>query len=596
MRCRFAIVILCLWVLALGGCQPEPFEPAGPQPRASRETLTFDIPTNQITRGAVTSEVAVWGYQPVIVRGYGLVVGLRGTGSRDIPPQLRAYMLQEMARHGVGQEKYVGGDLGRMSPEQLLDSLDTAIVVVEAVMPPASIGRKGSGRGTGRGTRFDVRVAADPRTGTTSLEGGTLWTAELRPGAPAAGGRQAAALAEARGPIFMNPFAGADSSRINRTTGLILNGGEALEDIPLKLRLGRPSHNRAAALITAINSRFPAEPGQRDPTARGESDELIRISVPPSWRDRTGEFVNVLRYTSLNRAGEEATAMRVQRSVVEDPGLGNDAYWRWYAIGPRAIPTIQQLYDSADERPRLAALRAGAKLNDARVTPHLIEMARSASSSARQDAIGLLGEMGVDPRIDMALRGLLNDENVDIRLAAYEAAIERHDPMIERRNVGGKMIVDLIPSEQPLIYITQINQPRIAVFDPDLALERPLTARLWEDRMIIREYQDEQIELYYQPPGARSGGVYLVDARLPEFIEFLAHDPSVQDPTPGLGLSYGETVAVLHGVWRQQYISGDFKSQQDRVLAAIRDREAEQLPEERPEFADPDFEIVKPGS
>ena len=55
-------------------------------------------------RGTIASETIMLGYQPVVVRGYGLVVGLDGTGSRDIPPALRAHMLAEMARRGIARE------------------------------------------------------------------------------------------------------------------------------------------------------------------------------------------------------------------------------------------------------------------------------------------------------------------------------------------------------------------------------------------------------------------------------------------------------------------------------------------------------------
>ena len=60
-------------------------------------------------RGTVGAETLVRGYQaqtspgyrPIIALGYGLVVGLKGTGSPEMPPQLRSHMLEEAARGGV---------------------------------------------------------------------------------------------------------------------------------------------------------------------------------------------------------------------------------------------------------------------------------------------------------------------------------------------------------------------------------------------------------------------------------------------------------------------------------------------------------------
>ena len=59
--------------------------------------------------------------------------------------------------------------------------------------------------------------------------------------------------------------------------------------------------------------------------------------------------------------------MSIKRIVVNDPSYAIDASWRWQALGSRALPVIKTLYDYPDEKPRLAALRAGAKLDDRRL-------------------------------------------------------------------------------------------------------------------------------------------------------------------------------------------------------------------------------------
>jgi hypothetical protein len=55
-----------------------------------------------------------------------------------------------------------------MSPQQLLNSSDTAVVIVEGVIPP----------GAPKGSKFDVRVTVAPGTSTVSLEGGRLLIAD----------------------------------------------------------------------------------------------------------------------------------------------------------------------------------------------------------------------------------------------------------------------------------------------------------------------------------------------------------------------------------------------------------------------------------
>ncbi|MHC4246790.1 MAG: hypothetical protein ACYSUU_08320, partial [Planctomycetota bacterium] len=46
---------------------------------SSLERRNFEIDVQPIMRGTVASEAAIAGENPTIVRGYGLVVGLRGT-------------------------------------------------------------------------------------------------------------------------------------------------------------------------------------------------------------------------------------------------------------------------------------------------------------------------------------------------------------------------------------------------------------------------------------------------------------------------------------------------------------------------------------
>jgi hypothetical protein len=454
------------------------------------------------------------------------------------------------------------------------------------------------------GTTFDVRVVADPRGGTTSLEGGRLYTTELRPALagetlPPVGSRQAAPLAKAGGPIFVNPFIGPEEAgreTIDRTVGRILNGGEATEDMPLKLRLATPSHARAEIVQNAINTRFPREPGQADETARGESDETIAITVPPSYRDVPDEFVELLRHTTIRQANAEAIAASIKTIVLNDPSYNLTAAWRWEALGKRALPIIRDVYDHPGELPRLAALRAGARLGDPLVTPHLVEMAQSASAESRLQAVRLLTDMGLDPRVDQGLRALLSDDDVEVRLASYEGLIERADPSITRHRVDEKFVLDIVPSDKSMIYITQIGEPRIAIFGEDLTIEQPMLLNAWSGRLMMQASRDdEKIEVYYRPEDGRERLIEQAYPELETFVRFLAHETTIEEPEPGLGLSYSDTIGALYAIVQEGYLDADFKSQQDRVLAAIiRQNQSTQI-ERRPEFSGGSMESSDEG-
>ncbi|HAW95415.1 MAG TPA: hypothetical protein DCX60_03980, partial [Phycisphaerales bacterium] len=258
--------------LCLVGCQSLVLERAARDTKSERLSKpNFELEVDPIMRGTVASEGVFTGYEPTVVRGYGLVVGLSGTGSRIVPAQVRSLMLAEMTRRGVGDPQ---NGWNGVTPERMLDSEDTAIVVVEGVIPP----------GAPKDTKFDVRVFALPGSTTSSLEGGRLYTTELRPGPLTTGSRQAFSLAKAKGPIFINPFVEpgtSTTSAINALSGRILEGGSTQKNMPVKLRMATTSHARAATVQQAINSNFPREPGQKDETARGESGDSIAITVPP---------------------------------------------------------------------------------------------------------------------------------------------------------------------------------------------------------------------------------------------------------------------------------------------------------------------------
>jgi len=573
--------------IAVGGCSG--IERTPPPPRQVRAELASKIDVPTIMRGSIASEAIVEGYQPVVVHGYGVVVGLAGTGSGDVPPDVRAHMIAMAARHGIGSER---AGWGRLSPEALLDSPDTAVVVVEAVIPPAAP----------EDSRFDVRVFAHPSSSTTSLEGGRLYTTELLPAAggaavgqrtlPPTGSRTPAALAEAKGALFINPFAepgavGRDS--IDRRTGWILHGGVVTRDIPMKLRLITPSHGRAMAIQSALNTRFVQEPGQDNPTAHGESDESIAITVPPSHHADTETFVELVRYTTIRQDAAERVAMSTRRYVLDNPAMSSAAAWRWEALGPRILPVIRELYDEPQELPRLGALRAGAHLDDPLVTPHLIAMAESGSADARRRAIKLLTGMGTDPRIDLALQQLLNDNDLEVRLTAYETVVGRAGPSVHRFVVGDKFVVDVVDSNKPMIYITQAGMPRVAIFGIDLSVKTPLTVTAWSRRfMMMSDGGDEQVEVYYRPPGTTLGVTHMVGGRIAELVRFLGRTTTPGKPLPGLGFSYSEVVGVLHQIWRQGYLEADFRPEQDRILAAILRQQRQGIVTERPEFGDTD--------
>jgi len=582
---QLALGALSSGLLFLSACSS--VEPAKPRPTSARAAAMMDTP--QIMRGTISSEAFIVGYaeagtpgyQPLVVQGYGLVIELNGTGSRDIGPDLRAHMLAEMRKGGIGVETT---GFGWLSPDDMLNSEDTAVVVVQGIVPQAAT----------KGTRFDIRVMPVPGSSTTSLEGGLLYTTDLHPDLNI--GRRTGdtfSIAQAKGDIFINPFSepgAAGVTSVNRTVGRILNGGIVTRDMPMKMRLFNPNHTRAGMLVGAINTRYPRERGMRGPTARGESDESIEITIPPSFADRIDEFVDLLLHTTIRQANPESVAMSVRRILENNPSaeMARDAMLRWVALGTKSLSIIRDLYDHAEDRPRNAAIIAGAKLGDALAVPKLAASARDGPTADRIVAIQLLRDMGLNPLVTKTLRELVSDPEIGIRLEAYEALALRRDPVIRQMLVDEKFLVDIVDSTgAPIIYVTQIGSPRIALFGIEQTISTPVTMQAWSNRFMLKADADaDQIEVYYRPLESQQGFITQVNPDLPEFIRFLGHTSTVDNPEPGLGLSYGETVGLLYQICSTDYVKADFKAQQDRIQAIIAAQREGQTLVERPEFAD----------
>ena len=579
------------------------------RPIRSAGSLSGDVPN--MLRGTIKQHVALMGYdkiyndtyKPLVAAGYGLVVGLNGTGSNEMPPQVRAHMMADLARRGMGESTRGWGNL---SPTALLESQDTAVVIVESVIPQAASGRKPA-RGditvdhpSLKGTTFDVHVFSEPSSGTTSLEGGVLLPTLLRLGQLQTGKSQAREVATASGNLFINPFSdpnavGKDS--VHRNAGRILDGGEVLHNMPMRLVLVEPSHTRASMIQTAVNRAFPEEFGQDGPTAHGMSDEQIEIRVPPSWKDDVPVFIDLLTHITMRLDNPESISLKIKRLLLQDPSPKNAdaATWRWRAIGKRSLAIVRQLYEHPDELPRLAALRAGGGLGDPVAVPYLVEMATSKGGlGSRLDAIDLLRKMPTDYRIEMGLRPLLDSDDLEVRLRIIETLAHRNDSVLRKFAVNKKFDLILVPSKHKMVYVTQTGWPQI-ILTGDINIKRPLTLSTWDNNLLIKESVDQPtndtrmnlLDVRYRDEERNVTYNEKVQSDLSSFTMFLAHKQTPEHIAPGLNLSYSRTIGAIHALWQQEYLNADFKVEQDRLRIAIQRLASETTYTNRPDFSEP---------
>jgi flagellar P-ring protein precursor FlgI len=199
--------------------------------------------------------------------GYGLVVGLNGTGDSLNNSPFTKQSLQSMLER-----------LGVNTAGENVRTANVAAVMVTANLPPFAT----------QGSRMDVSVAA--LGDSDSLQGGTLLVTPLL-------GADGEVYAIAQGPVSINGFkAEGDAASIISgvpTTGRISSGALVEREIDfhlgsqtsLRLALRNPDLTTARRIALAVNDFIGA------PTATPEDPSTVRVTLPPGFN---GNIVDLL--------------------------------------------------------------------------------------------------------------------------------------------------------------------------------------------------------------------------------------------------------------------------------------------------------------
>jgi flagellar P-ring protein precursor FlgI len=196
--------------------------------------------------------------------GYGLVVGLKGTGDRQQTMFSAQSLTNLLQRMGL-----------TVSPTAI-QVKNTAAVMVTATLPPYAQS----------GSRIDVTVSAIGDA--PSLQGGVLLMTGLK-------GPDNQVYAVAQGPMVLGGFlagGGANAQVVNHpTVGRIPNGAIVERSSPainigsqVRLQLQRADFTTAARVTKAVNEHFGT-------VAHAENSALIAVTLPAEYQKRTTEFI-----------------------------------------------------------------------------------------------------------------------------------------------------------------------------------------------------------------------------------------------------------------------------------------------------------------
>ncbi len=247
MKRSLCFVLLCWLGAVLAGAADAP--PAAPTSRIKELASLAGVRDNQLL-------------------GYGLVVGLAGTGDKRQTVFSAQTLSNLLERMGVSVDP------------KAMQVRNTAAVLVTADLPPFAQ----------PGTRIDVTVATAGDA--TTLQGGLLLLTPLK-------GADGEVYAVAQGPVVTGGFVagrGGNQQTLNHpTTGRIPNGAIVERSAPsvppgpvLRWQLRHSDFTTAARVAAAVNKRFAPE---GEPMAHAENAAVISVRVPEQYRSRPVEFV-----------------------------------------------------------------------------------------------------------------------------------------------------------------------------------------------------------------------------------------------------------------------------------------------------------------
>ena len=311
--------------------------------------------------------------------GYGLVVGLNGTGDKRqtvFSAQSLTNMLQRM---------------GVAVPAAALLVRNMAAVIVTANLPPFAQ----------PGTRIDVTVSA--LGDASNLQGGILVLSPLK-------GADGQTYAVGQGPVVTGGFvagSGGASQALNHPTVGRIPAGAIVERAPpsvepssiVRLQLRRADYTTAARVAAALNQKFAAGP---EPVARAENSALITVVEPPSYASRHVEFLAAIENIAVDSDQPSRIVINERTGTIV---MGKDVRIRPAAILHGALTveirttsevsqpaplsqgattvTQQAAATTKEERARAVTLQHGATVED-------LSRALTAIGSTARDVIAIL--------------------------------------------------------------------------------------------------------------------------------------------------------------------------------------------------------------
>ena len=519
------LITALLTVYFVGGCGGQGRSVRGAQDYASPAELGATI--GSLVRTLVP--------EPVAVEGFGLVVGLEGTGSAECPPQIRAYLRQYILRQLPAKT--------RLDIDEFINNPNNTVVSVQGVIPAIA----------SKNQYFDVRVTALPSTQTTSLDGGRLFTSELK--MLGSFGVNTRILADVEGPVYIDKI---NDGQINKKVGYILAGGKVLNEYKVILSLHKPDFGMANRIRNRINGRLG------DAAAKAVSSDRVEFVVPPKYEEQKQRFISIVAAMYLTQE-PTVNSNRINAYVKRLSG-SQDKYSSEVAleaIGNECLDELGVLLESSDEKTRLHAGRCMLNLGSDAGLVALRQIALDKESACRIEALESI-TLGAERNDAVSIsRKLLRDDDFRIRLAAYEQLRKLDDVAIAQEFIGRSFYLERVTqTELKTVFVSRSGQPRIVLFGAPIYCNGNIFVESGKGDVIINSPSGQKyVNIIRKHPKRPSVITQLKSSfEIGDIIRTLCQEPIKEGEKGrgGLGVSYTDAAALLKQMCDMGVVKAEF--------------------------------------
>ena len=472
--------------------------------------------------------------ESIRLEGYGLVVGLKGTGSVECPQDIRTYLGQHIQTLFPNR---------RIDVAQFMGGMDTAVVLVEGVMPVIA----------SRNENFDVRVSALDGTQTTSLEGGWLLGTELKP--VGTFGIATRIIANVKGTVYLDKFA---VSPKNKRVGYVLAGGKVLDEYKVTLELKKTDFRTTNIIRNRINELFG------DMTAKVVLPGVLDVSVPAKYQRQKRRFISIIEMTYLTYnptiISERINVFTQKLAALQDADMSEIAL---EAIGNQSLERLSILLTVANEEVRLRAARCMLNLGSDAGLATLRQMALDSASSYR---IIALESIAAGARRNDTVRisqRLLRDNDIRMRLAAYEELRKLEDISVLQELVGNNFYLEQVAqTPRNAIFVSRSGQPRIILFGGPIECSEGIFVRSSDGNITINAPSGQSYVSVIRKHPRRPDVVIQLKSSfvLSDIIRTLCEKPK-EEGKPGkggLGVPYADVIALLKLMCDKSAVEAEF--------------------------------------